>query len=38
MSTAIIPGVVKCLGSVSEGDEEFDLTMLISTGKGRAEI
>jgi hypothetical protein len=38
MSTAIVRGVVRCFNSISEGDEESGSSMLMSAGKGRAEI
>jgi hypothetical protein len=38
MSTTIIRGMVRCFSLISEDDEEFASSMLISAGKGRAKI
>jgi hypothetical protein len=38
MSTAVIRAEERCFSVISEGDEEFGSLILMSTGKGRAEI
>lgn len=38
ISTAIVTGVVRCFSLIFESNEEFELSMLTSAGKGRAEI
>jgi hypothetical protein len=38
MSTAVIRAEERCFSVISEGNEEFGSLMLMSTGKGRAEI
>ena len=38
MSTVIIRAEERCFGVISKGDEEFRSSMLISAGKGRAEV
>jgi hypothetical protein len=38
MSTAIVGAEERCFSSISERDEELGSSMLISAGKGRAEI
>jgi hypothetical protein len=38
MSTAVIRVEEGCFSVIYEGDEEFGSLMLMSTGKGRAEI
>jgi hypothetical protein len=38
MSTAVIRAEERCFSAISEGDEEFGSLMLMSTGRGIAEI
>jgi hypothetical protein len=38
MSTATIMAEERCFSAIAEDDEEFGSSMLISAGKGRAEI
>jgi hypothetical protein len=38
MSTTVIRAIGRCFNSISEGGKKFRSSMLISDGKGRAEM
>jgi hypothetical protein len=38
ISTAVIRAEERCFSIISKGDEEFGSLMLISAGRGRAEL